>query len=63
MKTSDKMWSTGGGNGKPLQCSCHENPKKRRKDMTTEDESPRLEGVQYASGGEWRAITNSSRKK
>ena len=37
-------------------------PQKRRKDMTPEDESPSLEGVQYASGGEWRAITNSSRK-
>ena len=30
--------------------------------MTPEDELPRLEGVQYATGEEWRAITNSSRK-
>ena len=30
--------------------------------MTLEDELPRLEGVQYATGEEWRAITNSSRK-
>ena len=29
--------------------------------MTLKDEPPRLEGVQYASGGEWRAIINSSR--
>ena len=30
---------------------------KRQKYMTMEDESPRLEGVQYAAGEEWRAIT------
>ena len=65
LKCSDKMWSTGEGNGKPLQYSCLENPMnsmKRQKDMTPEDEPPRLEGVQYATGEEWRAITNSSRK-
>ena len=26
VESSDKMWSTGGGNGKPLQCSWCENP-------------------------------------
>ena len=31
----------------------------RQKDVTLEDESPRSEGVQYATGEEWRAITNS----
>ena len=31
--------------------------------MTPEDKPLRLEGVQYATGEEWRAITNSSRKK
>ena len=36
---------------------------KRQKDMTPEDEPPRLEGVQYATGKNWRTITNSSRKK
>ena len=59
------MWSTGGGNGKPLQYSCRENlmnSMKRQKIMKPEDEFPRLEDVQYATGGEWRAITNSSRK-
>ena len=59
------MWSTGGGNGKPLQYSCCENPinnMKRKKDMTPEAEPPRLEGVQYATGEEQRAVTNSSRK-
>ena len=30
--------------------------------MTPEDESHRSEGVQYATGEEQRAITNSSRK-
>ena len=30
--------------------------------MTPEDEFPRSEGVQYATGEKWRAITNSSRK-
>ena len=35
---------------------------KKQKDMTPEDEFPRLERVQYGTGAEWRAITNSSRK-
>ena len=59
------MWSTGEGNGKPLQYSCLANPMnsmKRQKDMTLKDELPRLVGVQYATGEEWRAITSSSRK-
>ena len=30
--------------------------------MTQEDEPPKLEGVQYATGKEQRAITNSFRK-
>ena len=34
----------------------------RQKDMTLEDEPQRLEGVQYATVEEWRAVTNSSRK-
>ena len=65
VKTSDKMWSTGGGNGKPLQYPCYKNPKnsrKRQKDMTLKDEPSRLEDVQCATGQEQRAITNSSRK-
>ena len=60
------VWSTGGGNGKPLQYSCCGNPMnrmKRQEDMEMQDEPPRLEGVQYGAGEEWRAITNSSRKK
>ena len=38
------------------------NSLKRQKDMTLEDELPRLEGIQYATGEEQRAIMNSSRK-
>ena len=59
---SDQMWSTGEGNGKPLQYSCLENPMnsmKRQKDMTLKDDLPRLGGAQYATGEEWR---NNSRK-
>ena len=62
VKSYDKTWPTGEGKGKPLQYSCLENPMnstKRQKDATLEDESPRLEGVQYVTGEEWRAITNS----
>ena len=55
--SSDKMWSTGEGNGKPLQYSCLENPMnsmKRQKDRTLKDELPRLVGAQYATGDKWR---------
>ena len=59
---SDKMWSTGEGNGKPLQYSCLENPMssmKRQNDMTLKDELPRSVGAQHATGDQWR---NNSRK-
>ena len=59
------MWSPGGGNGNLLQHSCLKNSMssmKRQKDMTLENVSPGLEGVKYATGEEWREITNSSRK-
>ena len=36
---------------------------KRQKDMTPEDELLRLEGVRCTTGEEWKAITNSARKK
>ena len=65
MERPDKTWSTGEENGKALQYSCFENPMnsmKRQIDMMLEDEPSRSEGVQYATGEEWRAITNSSRK-
>ena len=62
VESSDKMWSTGEGNGKPLQCSCLENPMnsvKRQKDRTLKDELSRLVDAQYATGDQWR---NNSRK-
>ena len=62
VESSDKTGSAGEGNGKPLQHSCLENPmnsRKRQKDMTLKDELPRLVGVQYATGEEWK---NNTRK-
>ena len=51
------MWSTGEGNGKPLQYSCLENPMnsmKRQNDRTLKDELPRSEDAQYATADQWR---------
>ena len=62
VERSDKMWSTGEGNGKPLQHSCIENPMnsmKRQKDRTLKDGLPRSVGAQCATGEQWR---NTSRK-
>ena len=56
------MWSTGEGNGKPLQYSCLENPinsMKRQKDWALKDELHRSVGAQYATGDQWR---NNCRK-
>ena len=58
VESSDRMWSTGEGNGKPLQYSCLENPmnsKKRQKDRTLKDDLPRSVGAQYATGDQWRS--------
>ena len=57
VESSDKTWSTGEGNGKPLQISRLENPRnsmKREKYITLKDELPRLVGAQYATGEEPR---------
>ena len=62
VESSDKKWSTGKGNGKPLQYSCLEYPinsMKREKDRTLKDDLPRLVGAQYATRDQWR---NNSRK-
>ena len=56
------MWSTGEGNGKPLQYSCLENAMnsmKRQNDRILKEELPRSVGAQYATGDQWR---NNSRK-
>ena len=57
VERSDRMWSTGAGNGKTLQYSCLENPMnsmKRQKDRTLKDELPRSIDAQYATGDQWR---------
>ena len=62
VERSDRMWSTGEGNGKPLEYSCLENPMnsmKRQNDRILKEEFPRSGGAQYAAGDQWR---NNSRK-
>ena len=62
VERSDRMLSTGEGNGKPLQYSCLENPMnsmKRQNDRIPKEEFPRSLGAQYATGDQWR---NYSRK-
>ena len=63
VERSDRMWSTGEGNGKPLQYSCLENPMnnmKRQKDRTLKDELPRSVVAQYATGDQWRKISRKN---
>ena len=63
MDSSDKTWSIGEGNDKPLQYSCLEIPMKgtkRHNSMTLKDELPRSVGAQNAIVEEWR---NNSRMK
>ena len=62
VERSDRMWSTGEGNGKPLQYSCLEKPMnsmKRQNDRILKEELPKSVGAQYATGDQWR---NNSRK-
>ena len=62
VERSDRTWSTGEGNGKPLQYSCLENPMnsmKRQNDRILKEELPRSVGAQYTTGDQWR---NNSRK-
>ena len=62
VERSDRMWSTGEGNGKPLQYSCLENPMnimKRQNDRILREELPRSVHAQYATGDQWR---NNSKK-
>ena len=62
VERSDRMWSTGEGNGKPLQYSYLENPMnsmKRQNDRILKEKLPRSVGAQYATGDQWR---NNSRK-
>ena len=62
VERSDRLRSTGEGNGKPLQYSCLENPMnsmKRHNDRILREELPRSVGAEYATGDQWR---NNSRK-
>ena len=62
VERSDRTWSTGEENGKPLQYSCLENPKnntKRQNDRILKEELPRSVGAQYTTEDQWR---NNSRK-
>ena len=62
VERSDRMWSTGEGNGKPLQYSCLENPMNsmnRQNDRILKEKLPRSVGAKYATGDQWR---NNSRK-
>ena len=62
VERSERMWSTGEGNGKPLQHSSLENPmnsRKRQIDRILKEELPRSVGAQYVTGDQWR---NNSKK-
>ena len=62
VERSNRVWSTGEGNGKPLQYSCLENPTnsmKRQNDRVMKEELPRSIGAQNTTGDQWR---NNSRK-
>ena len=55
LERSDRMWSTGEGNGKPLQYSCLENPMnsmKRQNNRILNEELPRSVSVQFVTGDE-----------
>ena len=57
VERSDRMWSTGDRNGKPLQYSCLDNPMnsmKRQKDRILKEELSRSVNAQYAAGDQWR---------
>ena len=57
VERADRMWSTGEGNGKPLQYSCLENPMnsmKRQNDRILKEVLPRSVGAQYVTGDQWR---------
>ena len=57
VESSDKIWSTGEWNGKPLPDSCLENPMnsmQRQKDRTLKDGLSRSVGAQCAIGDQWR---------
>ena len=57
VERSDRMRSTGKGNGQPLQYSCLENPMnsmRRQNNRILKEELPRSVGAQYADRDQWR---------
>ena len=57
VERSDRMWSAGEGNGKPLQYSCLEKPMNsmnRQNNRILKEEFLRSVGAQYATGDQWR---------
>ena len=62
VESSDKIWFSEEGNGKPRQYSCLENSMnsmKRQNDKILKEELPRSVGAQDATVDQWR---NNSRK-
>ena len=61
VESSDKTWSPGEGNGKPLHYYALRTPWTvwKGKKIGHKDELPRSDGAQYATGDQWR---NNSRK-
>ena len=62
VERSERMWFTGERNGKPLHCSCLENPMnsmKRQNDRILKEELSRSGGAGHPTGDQWR---NNSRK-
>ena len=63
VESSDKTWSSGGGNDKPLQYFCLENPMKSmkgQKDRILKEELPQSVGAQHATGDQWRNNSRTS---
>ena len=63
VERSDRLWSTGKGNGEPHQYSCLENPMnsmKSQNERTLKEELPRSVGAQYATGDQWRNISRKN---
>ena len=63
IESSDKIWSSGERNGKPLQYSCLENPTKTmkmQKDKTLKDEPSGSVGAQYCTGEQQRSSSGKN---
>ena len=64
VERSDRMWSNGESNGKPLQYSSLENPMnsmKRQNDRILKEKLPRLVGAQYATGDQFSSVQSLGR--